>query len=136
MYKERAPALKTQLIKSIENHSSPKLTIETQDHKALSQSINFLLKFLHCTHLFCGALTKAADIFWSMKKRRDKQNPNPHAPKTACQGKDFKLTIFRTSMISSSEVSKLFFTEMEERKKKELAKSVIANVICVHITYY
>ena len=39
------------------------------------------------TYLLPGALTKALDMFWSMKNSRDKQKPSPAAPIIAPQGK-------------------------------------------------
>ena len=34
------------------------------------------------TYLFCGAFTNEAVMFWSIKNRRDRQNPSPMAPNT------------------------------------------------------
>lgn len=64
------------------------LSIDWQSIKLLKCSSDF---FLHenkfWTYLLLGVLTKALDIFWSIKNNNDRQKPNPAAPKIPPQDK-------------------------------------------------
>jgi len=62
--------------------------------------------------LFCGALTRAAEMFWSMKKSRERQNPSPIAPNTAPT--DSVLKSGNEKMLSPRDPLKLFPTEAQK----------------------
>lgn len=59
------------------------------------------------TYLFCWAFTRAAEMFWSMKNKSDRQNPSPIAPNTAPTDRLWKGTTLKTSNDNSRGVKLL-----------------------------